>query len=200
MIRTGRLAALVGVMAAMLTAGIAYGELKLGDPAPKWSGLSGTDDVQHGLSDYAGAEVLVVVFTCNNCPVAQAYQDRLIALQKDYQPKGVQVVAIDVNKTEGLAEMKERAKEKDYNFPYLYDATQKSARDHGATTTPHVFLFDKDRKDRARKLVYVGGIDDQMNESKVEQHYLRDALDAVLAGKVPAKQKTAHPGCGIKWK
>jgi peroxiredoxin len=195
MIRTGRLAALVGGMAAVLTAGIAFGELKLGDQAPKWSRLSGTDDAKHGLSDYAGAKVLVVVFTCNKCPVAQAYQDRLIALQKDYQAKGVQVVAIDVNKGEALDDMKERAKEKGYNFPYLNDPTQKSARDHGATTTPHVFVFNKDRK-----LVYLGGIDDSMNESKVKHHYLRDALDAILVGKVPAKQETAHPGCTIKWK
>ncbi len=195
MIRTGRLAATVGVMAAVLAAGSAYGELKLGGQAPKWSGLTGTDDVKHGLSDYAAAKVLVVVFTCNNCPVAKAYEERLIALQKDYQPKGVQVVAIDVNKNEGLDAMKERAKEKGFNFPYLNDPTQKSAHDHGATNTPHVFVFNK-----ARKLVYLGGIDDSMNESKVKQHCLRDALDAILAGKVPDKQQTAHPGCTIKWK
>ena len=195
MIRTGRLAALVGVMAVAMTAGIAYGELQLGDQAPKWSGLRGTDDVQHGLSDYAGAKVLVVVFTCNNCPVAQAYQDRLIALAKDYQSKGVQVVAIDVNRGEELEAMRERAKEKGYNFPYLNDPTQKSARDHGAKNTPHVFVFDKDRK-----LVYMGGIDDTMNEDNVKHHYLRDALDAILAGKLPDKPETPHPGCGIKWK
>jgi peroxiredoxin len=195
MIRTGRLAATVAVMAAVCTAGIAYGELKLGDQAPKWSGLSGTDDAKHGLADYAGAKVLVVVFTCNNCPVAKAYQDRLIALQKNYQSKDVQVVAIDVNRGEDLDAMKERAKEKGFNFPYLNDPTQKSAHDHGATNTPHVFVFNKDRK-----LVYLGGIDDSMSESKVKQHYLRDALDAILAGKPPAKQETAHPGCGIKWK
>jgi peroxiredoxin len=197
MIRTGRLAAMVGVMAAVLTAGIAYGDLKLGDRAPKWSGLSGTDDAKHGLSDYAGAKVLVVVFTCNNCPVARAYEDRLIALETDYQPKGAQIVAIDVNHSggEGLDDMKDRAKEKGFNFPYLNDPTQKSARDHGAKNTPHVFVFNKDRK-----LVYQGGIDDSMNESKVKRHYLRDALDAILAGKLPKEQETAHPGCGIKWK
>ncbi len=130
MIRTGRLVAMVGAMAVVLTAGVAHGELKLGDRAPKWSGLKGTDDVKHGLSDYAGAKVLVVVFTCNNCPVAQAYQDRLIALEKDYRSKGVQVVAINVNKGEGLKEMKERAREKGYNFPYLNDPTQKSAHEY----------------------------------------------------------------------
>jgi peroxiredoxin len=193
--RTGRLAAMVAAVAAVLTAGIAYGDLKLGDQAPKWSGLSGTDDAKHGLSDYTRAKVLVVVFTCNNCPVAQAYQDRLIALEKDFQSKGVQVVAIDVNKGEGLKQMKERAKEKGYNFPYLNDPTQKSAHDYGATNTPHVFVFNKDRK-----LVYLGGIDDNQTESKVEHAYLREALDAILAGEAPAKQETAHPGCGIKWK
>jgi peroxiredoxin len=186
---------MVGVAAAVLTAGIAYGELKLGDQAPKWSGLRGTDDAKHGLSDYAKAKVLVVVFTCNNCPVAKAYEDRLIALAKDYQSKGVQVVALDVNKNEDLEEMKERAKEKEFNFPYLNDPSQKSAHDHGATNTPHVFVFNK-----ARKLVYLGGIDDNMSESEVKHTYLRDALDSILAGKTPKKQTTAHPGCGIKWK
>jgi hypothetical protein len=107
----------------------------------------------------------------------------------------VQVVAIDVNKGEGLKQMKERAKEKGYNFPYLNDPTQKSAHDYGATNTPHVFVFNKDRK-----LVYLGGIDDNQTESKVEHAYLREALDAILAGEAPAKQETAHPGCGIKWK
>jgi hypothetical protein len=107
------------------------------------------------------------------------------------------VVAIDVNKSggEGLDDMKARAKEKEFNFPYLNDPSQKSARDHGATNTPHVFVFNK-----ARKLVYTGGIDDNMTESDVKQQYLRDALDATLAGKTPDKQETAHPGCGIKWK
>jgi peroxiredoxin len=169
--------------------------LKLGDPAPKWSGLRGTDDAKHGLTDYAKAKVLVVVFTCNNCPVAKAYEDRLIALAKVYQSKGVQVVALDVNKNEDLEEMKERAKEKEFNFPYLNDPSQKSARDHGATNTPHVFVFDK-----ARKLVYLGGIDDNMDDSEVKHTYLRDALDSILAGKTPKKQQTAHPGYGIKWK
>jgi peroxiredoxin len=169
--------------------------LKLGDPAPQWSGLQGTDGAKHSLADYAKAKVLVVVFTCNNCPVAKAYEDRLIALAKDYQPKGVQVVALDVNKNEDLEEMKDRAKEKEFNFPYLNDPSQDSARDHGATNTPHVFVFDS-----PRKLVYRGGIDDNMEASDVKHSYLRDALDAILADKTPEKQETAHPGCSIKWK
>ena len=187
----------VGALAVALTAVAARAELKIGDPAPKWSGLTGTDGAKHGLADYADAKVLVVVFTCNTCPVAKAYQDRLIALQKDYQPKGVRMVAINPNDIKGdkLDDMKTRAKEKGFNFAYLYDPTQQVGHDYGAQTTPHVFVFDK-----ARKLAYVGGVDDAMDAKDVKAHYLRDALDSLLAGKPPAKDTTPHPGCSIKYR
>lgn len=171
-------------------------KLKIGDAAPDWSGIDGVDDKDHGLSDYKKAEAIVVVFTCNHCPVAVAYEDRLIALQKDYKKKGVQVVAVNVNNipADRLDKMKVRAEEKKFNFPYIYDSTQKMGYDYGATCTPHVFLLDK-----ARKIAYMGAIDDNMKVDQVKTHHLRDALDAVLAGKEPAAPTTKQFGCSIKY-
>lgn len=176
--------------------GLPAAELKIGDAAPKWSGIVGIDDKEHSLSDYDKAKAIVLVFTCNHCPVAVAYEDRLVALQKDYQDKGVQLVAVNVNTlaADRLDKMKERAKAKGFSFPYLYDESQKIGRDYGATCTPHVFVLDKDRK-----LAYMGAIDDTQAANKVKKHYLRDALDAILAGEKPAKATTKQFGCGIKY-
>ncbi len=170
--------------------------VKIGDKAPDWSGIIGVDDKSHSLSDYSKAKLIVLVFTCNHCPVAVAYQDRLVALQKDYQAKGVQVIAINVNNLaeDKLDKMKERAKQKGFNFPYLYDSSQKTARDYGATCTPHVFVLGKERK-----IAYMGAIDDNNSPKQVKRHYLRDALDALLAGGQPPKTVTQQRGCSIKW-
>jgi len=173
--------------------------LKIGQAAPTFSGLAGVDDKQHGLAEYEKAKLVVVVFTCNHCPVAIAYQDRLIALQKDYDSKGVQVVAINSNSPkvqppDSFENMKKRAKEKEFNFPYLFDETQDVARQYGATCTPHVFVLNQDRK-----VVYTGAVDDNMKEDKVKDHSLRNALDALLAGKKPPKEVTQQFGCSIKW-
>jgi thiol-disulfide isomerase/thioredoxin len=148
------------------------------------------------LAEYHDAKLVVLVFTCNHCPVAQDYQDRLIAIEKDYQPKGVQLVAINVNNIpdDRLDEMKKRAKDKGFNFPYLYDSTQKLGKYYGARKTPHVFLLDQDRK-----VAYIGAIDDQRNVEKVKKNYLRDALDALLAGQKPPEQTTEEIGCPIKY-
>lgn len=185
------LAAFLALTSAAPAAGV-----KIGDKAPDWSGLQGVDDKEHGLSDYAKAKAVAVVFTCNHCPVAVIYEDRLIALQKDYQAKGVQVVAINVNEgsADSLEKMKERSEKKSFNFPYLYDASQKSAVAYGATCTPHVFLLDQDRK-----VVYMGAIDDQNDAKQVKHSFLRDAIDATLDGKEPPKTVTRQRGCGIKW-
>jgi len=171
-------------------------ELKIGAAAPNWTGIIGVDDKPHSLSDYEDAKLLVVVFTCNHCPYAQAYQDRLIALQKDYQSKGVQVIAVNVNNIpeDRLDKMKERAKSKGFNFSYLYDPSQKIARDYSATVTPHVFVLDKNRK-----LAYTGAVDDNMKVGDVKKHFLRDALDALLAGKKPPEAVTKQFGCTIKF-
>ncbi|RMG04024.1 MAG: thioredoxin family protein [Planctomycetota bacterium] len=170
--------------------------VKVGDPAPQWKGIIGIDDKEHSLAEYKDAKVVVVVFTCNHCPVARAYEDRLIALQKDYKDKGVQLVAINVNNlpADRLDQMKARAKEKGFNFPYLYDSSQKIGHAFGATVTPHVFVLDA-----KRKVAYIGAVDDNMAPDKVKTPYLRNAIDALLAGKKPDPAQTKPFGCGIKY-
>lgn len=190
------------VLAAVLAAGqVSAGKfnsvLNLGQKAPDFKGIVGTDDKEHSLADYKDADAVVLVFTCNQCPVAIACEDRLIELQKSYKGKNVQVLAINVNNDPGdrLDKMKERASAKGFNFPYLYDPSQKVARDFGAKVTPDVVLLNKDRE-----VVYMGLIDDQpLNEAEVKQAHLRDAIDAVLAGKSPEVAETKAKGCGIKW-
>jgi len=172
------------------------GELKIGQTAPDFQNIIGTDGQKHRLADYKDANLLVIVFICNHCPVAQAYEDRLIALQKGYGPKAVQLVAVNVNNipADRLDKMKERAKQKGFNFPYLYDASQKMGHDYGATVTPHVFVLDKDRK-----IAYMGAVDDNMQAGKVATAYLRNALDALLRGEKPPQEVSKQFGCGIKY-
>jgi peroxiredoxin len=171
-------------------------DLKIGDAGPNFSGIVGTDDKEHALKDSESAKLVVLVFTCNHCPVAKAYEDRLVKLQSDYKDKGVQVVAVNVNNLDAdkLDKMKERAKEKKFEFPYLYDSSQKIGKDYGAKVTPHVFVLNKNRK-----LVYMGAIDDNMDASKVKKNLLRDAIDALLDGKEPPEKVTKQFGCSIKY-
>lgn len=171
-------------------------DLEVGQPAPKWENLEGVDGKKHSLADLKDAKAVLVVFTCNHCPVAQAYEDRVMALHKDYASKGVEVVAINVNNMEAdrMPAMKERAQEKGFKFAYLYDPSQQIGRAYGATVTPHAFVLDGERK-----LAYVGAIDDNMNASKAEEHYVRAALDSILAGQTPETAKTKPSGCGIKY-
>jgi peroxiredoxin len=171
-------------------------ELKIGDAAPSFQNLIGVDSKKHGLDDYKDAKLVVLVFTCNHCPVAQAYEDRLVALQKAFKSKGVQLVAVNCNKIppDRLDEMKKRAKEKSFNFPYLYDASQKTGHRYGATVTPHVFVLDKDRK-----IAYMGAVDDNMAAAKVKTAYLRNALDALLGDQKPPEAVTKQFGCSIKY-
>jgi thiol-disulfide isomerase/thioredoxin len=168
----------------------------VGDAAPEWKDLEGVDGEKHSLSQLADAKAIVVVFTCNHCPVAQAYEDRLIELAADYKEKGVELVAINVNNIDDdkLPAMKERAQEKGFEFEYLYDPSQEIGRAFGATVTPHAFLVDGDGK-----LVYAGAIDDQMEVAKVEKQFLRDAIDAVLAGSQPEIASQKPMGCGIQY-
>ena len=186
----------VAALAALAATGSFAAKLEIGDAGPDFSGIIGTDDKQHGLSDYKKAKLIVLVFTCNHCPVAVAYEDRLVALQKDYKQKGVQVIAANVNNlaADKLEPMKKRAADKGFNFPYIYDSSQKMGHDYGATVTPHVFVLDKDRK-----LAYVGAIDDSMKPDNVKKHYLRDAIDALLEGKEPPETVTKQFGCGVKY-
>lgn len=197
MARTGFLlvlAAFLGMI--MLGCAQAADTLKIGDKGPDFTGIVGIDDKQHSLADYKDAKVVVLVFTCNHCPVAKAYEDRLIKLTTDYKDKGVQVIAVNVNNLEAdrLDKMQQRAKEKGFNFPYLYDSTQKIGVDYGAKVTPHVFVLDKDRK-----LAYMGAIDDNQNAEKAKRQSLRSAIDALLDGKTPDEPVTQQFGCGIKY-
>ena len=173
--------------------------LEIGAKAPEF-GLKGTDGKRHGLSDHADKKALVVVVSCNHCPTAIQYEDRLVAIQRDYAAKGVQLLAINGNETDGhptddFPHMVQRAKEKGFNFPYLRDESQAVVRAFGAVRTPEVFLFGP-----KRTLVYHGRIDDNAEDpSKVKRHDLREALDEVLAGRPVSVPKTVPVGCTVKW-
>ena len=171
----------------------------LGAKAPQFD-LPGTDGKNHSLAALAESDVSVVVFTCNHCPYAKAWEDRVLKLGRDYSLRGVAMVAISSNDAvkfpdDGFEEMEKRARAKRYPIPYLYDESQEVARAYGAQRTPEVFVFDS-----KRELRYHGKVDDNEDEAKVKQHYLRDALDAVLAGKTPPVADTEPAGCTIKWK
>lgn len=173
--------------------------LATGQAAPDFS-LAGTDGRRHSLAGFAGARVLVVVFSCNHCPYVQAYEGRLIEIQREYRERGVQLVAINSNDDvgypeDGFEQMVARAKARDFNFPYLRDASQATARAYGATHTPQLFVFDE-----SRRLRYTGKVDDNWQRPEAVRHrYLRDALDALLAGGAPAEASTHAIGCTIKW-
>lgn len=174
--------------------------IEIGDEAIPFD-LLGVSGKQHALSDYPNKGAVVVIFSCNHCPYVQAWEDRMVQLQADYGPKGVQLIAVSANDVaqypdDSFPSMRERARQKGFNFPYLYDESQQVARAYGAERTPEVFVFDK-----ARGLRYHGAIDDNYDEpGAVKEHYLRRALDAVLAGKTPAVAETKPVGCTIKWK
>jgi peroxiredoxin len=171
--------------------------LEIGAPAPAWTDLTGTDDKKHSLSDLQDAKAVVVIFTCNSCPVAVAYEDRFVEFAKEYKDKGVEVVAINPNDTEGekLPQMKDRAHDKNFGFAYLADSSQEVARSYGATVTPHVFVLDGDRR-----IAYMGNFDDNIIQDKVKQEAARAAVDAVLSGKQPEVKETLQSGCGIKYR
>ena len=188
------------LLAACSSSAAPLSKLEIGVAAPEWSGIIGVDDKEHSLADYRKARIVVMVFTCNHCPTAKAYEDRLVALQNDYKEKGVQVIAVSVNDAkaypaDSFENMKVRAKDKEFNFPYIYDPSQRMAYDYGATCTPHVFVLCQDRK-----IAYKGAVDDNNNLQRVEKHYLRDALDALLAGEQPATPVTRERGCSVKYR
>ena len=184
--------------AGVLAAGEFNDVLKIGDPAPAWEKLPGTDDKEHSLSDLKDKDVVVVVFTCNSCPIATDYEERLLALAKKYcgPSDRAAMVAINVNRVEAdlLPAMKARAQEKGYTFPYLFDETQKIAKDYGAVFTPEVFVLNK-----ARKVVYMGGIDDNSRVSEVKEHYLEPAIQAALKGEPAKPAETVARGCRIRY-
>ena len=173
--------------------------LPLGSSAVDFQ-LKGVDGKTHNLNSFSNNKALVVVFSCNHCPYVQAYENRMVQIQKDYSAKGVTLVAINSNDDSGYPEdsypnMIKRSKERGFNFPYLRDDTQEIAKKYGAICTPHVFAFDQQRR-----LQYKGRIDDNRNPESVKTKDLRDALDAILAGRKPSVQETRPFGCSVKWK
>jgi peroxiredoxin len=178
-------------------------KLSIGDQAPEWRDLpDAVSGKKHSLADVKDAEVVVVAFTCNSCPVATDYEDRILKLAEQYGigaaagKSKVALVAINVNKVKAdlPPAMKARAEKKKYPFPYLYDETQQIARDFGALFTPEFFVLDRDRR-----VVYMGGMDDNSDIAKVKEHYLAPAIDAALAGKPPAVTETLPRGCRIRY-
>jgi peroxiredoxin len=173
--------------------------LRIGDEAPPFD-LPGVDGSNHALSDYSEYPALAVVWSCNHCPYVQAWEGRMKQIQADYADRGFRLVAISSNDAQAYPEdsyraMQERAQQQGFNFDYLYDEDQSVVQAYGAERTPEVFLLDGDRR-----LVYHGAIDDSRNEDAVTAHYLRDALDAVLAGHAPEVAETAPVGCSVKFR
>lgn len=176
---------------------------QVGDEARDFK-LEGVDGKMISLSDYPDARGFVVVFTCNTCPYAKLYEQRIIALDKKYKAKGFPVIAINPNDPvqqpgDSMDEMVARAKEKEYPFPYLRDDSQEIAMAYGASKTPHVYLLNKD--DGKYTVEYIGAIDDSPREAAdVTEKYVEDAIEALLAGKKPAVTTKRAIGCTIKWK
>ncbi|MCI4331401.1 MAG: thioredoxin family protein [Thermoplasmata archaeon] len=175
-------------------------DLHPGDPAPRFS-LPDVEGVPRTLEEFQGSPYLLVVFWCNHCPYVQAWEQRMIDLATEYQPRGVQVVLINANDgvaypDDRMSAMVERARLKHYPFPYLRDESQAVAHAYGARVTPHPMLFGPDRR-----LLFQGRIDDRHDAPERVQHrYLREALDAVLAGKPVAAAELPVLGCSVKWK
>ncbi len=183
--------------------------LQIGQTAPDFL-LPGIDGKDYSLKDFDDNKFLVILFTCNHCPTAQSYEDRIIQLVDDYQGKGVGFLAVSPNDPlavrldelgytdlgDDLEDMKIRAEYKKFNFPYIYDGeTQEMSRKYGPVATPHVFIFDS-----GRKLRYVGRIDDSELAARPDtKHDTRNALEELLAGTQVTVEKTKTFGCSVKW-
>ena len=175
-------------------------KLKINSLLPEFH-LPGTDGNMYSSDSFSNKEILIVIFSCNHCPYVQAYEQRIIELQNEFNENSVQIVAISSNDAvkypeDSFDEMKKRAESKNFNFPYLYDQSQEIAKVFGATHTPQVFLFNSEKK-----LKYEGKIDDNWQEPElVNSRYLRDAILEVLNGKDVSVPETFSIGCTIKWK
>jgi peroxiredoxin len=175
-------------------------KLEIGQRAPDFS-LPGVDGKDYSLTSFKNKKVVVVMFSCNHCPYVQAYEDRLISIQREYASKGVQLVAINANDSDGYPEdgfdnMVKRSQKKQFNFPYLRDESQRVARAYGAEYTPEVFVLNSKQEVR-----YIGRVDDNwQHPDKVRSRDLHDAIEAVLAHKKVANPVTHAIGCTIKWK
>ena len=172
--------------------------LVLGAKAPDFD-LLGVDGRRYSLASFGSRPVLVIIFSCNHCHYVVAYEDRMVSIQRDYEAKGVQLVAINSNDEkeypeDGFPQMVRRAREKGFNFPYLRDDAQTAVTAYGAVCTPHVFVFVD-----TRALRYSGRIDDSKDPAKVASPDLRNALDDLVAGVAVRAPDTRPFGCSIKW-
>jgi peroxiredoxin len=175
--------------------------VKIGEKAPTFSGIPAIapngEQTSLSLSDIK-EDVVVLVFLANHCPAVQACDDRVIDFVSDYKDKPVKLVAVCVNDMDSdrLPAIKKHMKEKSINYTYGYDESQSIGRQYGAVVTPHFYVLDK-----ARNIRYIGAMDDNVfSEDKAKKPYLRDAVDALLAGKASAVEETSPKGCGIKYK
>jgi peroxiredoxin len=175
--------------------------IKLGDKAPMSDvKMKNVDGKELSIADLAGKNGTLVIFSCNHCPFVKAWESRIAELGNAYRTKGIGVIQINPNDPaaqapDGYVEMQQRAKERGFQFPYVVDATSDVARAFGASRTPEFFLFDKDGK-----LVYHGALDDNKDAAHASQHYLKDALEAVLTGRPVAVAETKAVGCSIKFR
>ena len=173
-------------------------ELSIGAPGASFN-LKGTDGRMHSLDNVKGTKGTAVIFTCNECPFSKGYEDRLIALAKEYQPKGIGFVAINANDPkivpgDGFEFMVKRAQDKNFPYPYVFDETQQIAKAYGARVTPHIFLLDA-----SGKLVYRGRVDDSLEQEKVKTRDFASALEALAAGQPVKIAETKAFGCGVKY-
>lgn len=191
---------IIGVLAAFTVTKAPAG-YKPGDIATDFS-LTNIDNKKVSLRNFKDAKGYIVVFTCNHCPYAQAYEDRIIALDKKYKKLGYPVIAINPNdpakqKDDSFVKMQQRAKEKKFTFPYLLDEGQKIYPQYGATKTPHIYILQKTAK--GNQVKYIGAIDDNYeDEAAVKQKYAENAINALLNGKEVTVKETKAIGCSIK--
>ncbi len=174
--------------------------LRIGSKIPYFK-LKGVDDKEYRLDNFDDKKLLVVIFSCNHCPYVQAYEDRIKEIQREFEEKGLSVIAVNSNDDsqypdDSFENMKKRASEKHFNFPYLRDEDQSLAKAFDASHTPEIFLFDQERK-----LVYHGKIDDNWKDEKaIKNRYLREAIIELLEGGEISIPETFSIGCTIKWK
>lgn len=194
-----KLLSLSFVIIAFMAFSIKKSGYDVGDKAMDFS-LKNVDGEMVSMDSYEDAKGFMIVFTCNTCPYSVIYEDRIIALHQKYAEKGVPVIAINPNDSEkspkdSYKNMIERAEEKGFPFPYVYDETQEITKVYGATNTPHVYVLDADRI-----VKYIGAIDNNARSAEdADKKYVEDAVDAVLNGTEVSEKKTKAIGCTIKW-
>lgn len=193
----GLVLALIG-LTSLVQAGEFNQVLNIGDSAPVWADLPGTDGKKHSLADHKNKDVVVLVFTCASCPTAVDYEERINELSKRFGgEKGkVAVVAVCVNRVKGdtLEDLTERAKNREFSFEYLYDESQKIARDYGAIFTPEFYVLNQERK-----VIYMGALDDFTDAAKVQKKFVEEAIAAATKGEVPAVKETIARGCRVRY-